>query len=168
MAQTSLYHYGHTILPQYKATRLVCQVTDLSLDSLIAVVYETRNIDLNKFRYETIKRNSTSGFTLKWHVDDTVLVKIKPDSIFDPTDISIHDKYKLSRRAKDENLPCFSLVVYLSEHHVDFMGGEFEFVDETILPQKYMMIFFDSHEVHRVNQVRSGTRMALLYKWYCV
>jgi len=105
---------------------------------------------------------------LKWHVDDTVLVKIKPDSLFDPTDIRIHDNYKLSQREKDKNLPCFSLVVYLSEHSVDFMGGEFEFVDETILPRKHMMIFFDSHEVHRVHQVHSGTRMALLYKWYCV
>lgn len=166
MASTVLYHYGCTILPHVKPIRFTYTLDDISLDHIFSTVLQHRNIDLSDFIYEKVERESTEGFSMKWHMDDRVVVKLKKECEIVPEDVLIHEDYKVSKRNKDKNLPSYSAVVYLSDYNKDFTCGEFEFVDEIILPKKNKMIFFDSNEVHRVQPVKSGIRKAILYKFY--
>jgi hypothetical protein len=163
---TVLYHYGCTILPRVKPIRLTCTLDDISLDTIFSTVKLLRNIDLSVYEYVKVERESTEGFSMKWHMDDRVLIKLKKECEVDPTDVLIHEDYKVTKRNKDKNLPSYSVIVYQSDYNKDFTCGEFEFVDEIILPKKNKMIFFDSQEVHRVQPVKSGIRKAILYKFY--
>ena len=136
-----LYNYGCMILPTYKPTRFTCKIENISLEHIISIIKQHRTIDLSTYEYEKVERESTQGFSMKWHMDDRVVVKIKKECILDPTDICINDQYKLSKRNKDKNVPIYSVIVYLSDYNKDFTCGEFEFVDEIIMPKKNVMIF---------------------------
>jgi hypothetical protein len=166
MAQYAIYQYGNRILSIYKPIRFIYQLSDLRIEHIVEVILKYKQIDLSHYTYNKIERTSVEGFNLHWHVDDTVIVKIKKDSMIESSDTILNEKYKLSNRTRNATRPVFSIVVYLSEHGIDFTGGEFHFIDEIILPKKQMMIFFDSHEVHRVQKVTSGLRNAILYKFY--
>lgn len=161
-----LYNYGCTILPTYKPVRFTCKLDDISLEHIYSTIKQHRGIDLSAYEYEKVERESGEGFSMKWHMDDRVVVKLKKECKVDPEDLLINEHYKVSRRNKDKNLPSYSVIVYLTDYSKDFTCGEFEFVDEIILPKKNVMIFFDSHEVHRVQPVKSGIRKAILYKFY--
>ena len=128
----------------------------------IKEIHEKYGIDLSTYRSEIIERDNQVGFYLNWHVDDCSIHKHKTTENKTNNDI-LNDKYALYHK---KELPKYTMIIYLTSINIDFVGGEFEFVDELIKPKKNDVIFFDSREVHRVNKLRSGERKNILVKFY--
>ena len=101
-----------------------------------------------------------------WHIDDYTLLK----------NISENQqqlKNNLLKISQNENLytptsaPKYSVIYYHSNYDHDFKGGTLEFVDGTIIkPEKGLVIYFDSREVHRLNVIEEGIRKITLLKFY--
>ena len=62
----------------------------------------------------------------------------------------------------------YTLIFYTSTHNIDFIGGEFCFVDKIIKPQKGMILLFSSYELHKVNLLNNGKRNAIVVKFYTI
>lgn len=163
MAQTCIYEYGKEILPTIKSDRYYFMIHDTSDESIIKELSLYTKIDFTKYKYKKIEREVSSGFGMKWHIDDAALIKINKDTDKDEKGMVLHNKYRLFHK---EELPLYSAILYLSTHKEDFKGGEFHFVDEVIRPFKNHVLLFNSKEVHRVNKVISGIRKNILYKFY--
>jgi hypothetical protein len=132
------------------------------IENAIEQVQLKLKIDFNKFRSEIIQRDNKEGYYLNWHIDDCAIYK------HDTTEnkinnIPLNDKYSLYHK---NDLPKFTMIIYLTTIDVDFRGGEFEFVDQLIRPKKHDVVFFDSREVHRVRRFREGERKNILVKFY--
>lgn len=135
--------------------------TDSIVMITIKYIQEKHQLNLFGFRAEKIERENKIGFSMKWHIDDCSIYKHKT------TDGKIHneilnEKYSLHHL---KLLPKFTMMIYLTGGN-DFEGGEFEFVDKTIKPEKYDVILFDSREVHRVKELKSGVRKNILVKFF--
>jgi hypothetical protein len=65
----------------------------------------------------------------------------------------------------DKNL-LYTLIFYTSSWNIDFIGGEFNFIDKTIKPIKGMILLFHSNELHKVNLLNNGKRKAIVVKFY--
>jgi hypothetical protein len=69
----------------------------------------------------------------------------------------------------------YSALLYLADHGEDFVGGEFEFLDQdghvvtTVEPKVGRVVLFSSgpENPHRVNQVREGVRFAMSLWFTC-
>lgn len=119
-------------------------------------------INLNELKREIIQRDNKEGFYLNWHIDDCAIYKHN-NTENKKNNIPINDKYSLYH---ENELPKYTMIIYLTSIDEDFKGGEFEFVNKLIKPKKYDVIFFDSREVHRVRRFRGGTRRNILVKFY--
>ena len=52
----------------------------------------------------------------------------------------------------------------LDTYNIDFEGGEFHFHDEIIYPERGMLLFFHSNDLHRVTPLTGGKRRAIVVK----
>lgn len=164
MAQTCIYEYGKEILPNIKSDRHYFMIRDTTSDeSIIKELSLYTKIDFTQYKYKKIEREVSTGFGMKWHIDDIALIKINKDKDNYKNGIVLHNKYRLFHK---EELPLYSSILYLSSNNEDFKGGEFHFVDEMIIPYKNHVLLFNSKEVHRVAKVTSGIRKNILYKFY--
>jgi hypothetical protein len=132
------------------------------IESAIKKIYELSNINLFDYDKKVIMRDNQIGYYLNWHIDDCAIFKHK-DTEGKKNNIPLDDKYSLFNL---EELPKYTMVIYLTSHNIDFTGGEFEFIDEKVKPKKYDVVFFDSREVHRVFKLRDGQRKNILVKFY--
>jgi hypothetical protein len=169
MAQSALYQYGMSHVQDYKSIRTILSIelnenkteTEYITGQFISFVQQHCKLHPDQYRYEIVERSSEKGFSMKWHIDDKIVVKrpYNPD-----TDISLNETYQLCNRSMDT--PVYSSILYLSTYGEDFTGGAFEFVDKVVYPKKHTILFFDSREVHRVQPLTSGIRQTILCKWY--
>lgn len=162
MAQLALFQYGQGLLSVCKPTRYFGKLT-ADINNRQHVLAEIAALlSLTDYHETWIERITTKGFSMKWHCDDAAVLKTKHHKTCG-TMITPH--YKLYHKNK---LPLYSAIIYLSDFNIDFTGGEFEFVDERILPQRHYVLVFDSRDVHRVLPVTSGERKTILVKFYSV
>ena len=164
MSQTALFEYGCKIIDLYKPFRFITFIDTTDIDDIKRLIHEQLGITLYSHQVETVKRETSVNFHMKWHMDDRVIVKRKQNSNSNDLEIIMDSKYKLIPR--ENKIPEFSAILYLSDGGIDFKGGELQFVDQTIIPQKHKFVFFNSNEVHRVLQVQSGIRKMTLFKFY--
>lgn len=140
--------------------------TEPTTDNLVKITLKKikNNFNLNLYKYKTkvIERNNDINFYLNWHIDDCAIFKHN-DTENKYNNEPLDETYSLFHK---EKIPIYTMVIYLTSHDKDFYGGEFEFVDKVIKPQKYDVILFDSREVHRVRRLRSGIRKNILVKFY--
>lgn len=171
--QTLLYNLGvaRTKDPEIRSQRKITNLNindnqEISHDDLIELamkkISDLNNINLFDYNRKIIMRDNQIGYYLNWHIDDCAIFKHK-DVNNKKNNIPLDDKYSLFNL---EELPKYTMVIYLTSHNIDFTGGEFEFIDETIKPKKYDVVFFDSREVHRVFRLRDGQRKNILVKFY--
>lgn len=119
-------------------------------DEIKTIILSNLNINLNEFKFDLIERNTEQGFKMKYHRDNYMLRKFNKQYIFIPFD--------------KEKIPKYTLIWYLND---EFTGGSLEFLNKTIYkPSKDLFIFFDSNEIHRVNEQLSGIRHTKIYKYY--
>jgi hypothetical protein len=142
------------------------EIKELTIDEIIEnamnKIFELKNINLYNYNKKVIMRDNQIGFYLNWHIDDCAIFKHK-DSEGKVNCVKLNDKYSLFNL---EELPKYTMIIYLTSYGIDFTGGEFEFIDEKIKPKKYDIVFFDSREVHRVFRLREGQRKNILIKFY--
>jgi hypothetical protein len=119
-------------------------------------------LQLEKLEKKIYMKESKIGFSMKWHCDDCCIFKHKDNFKYSNNNLKINDRYSLYFT----KLPVYSMVIYLSTQDNEFTGGEFNFVDKKIKPEKYKVIFFDSREIHKVEKVKTGTRTNILVKFY--
>ena len=134
----------------------------------IAIKNMSKQIDLTNYNIEFIERDNAVKYYLHWHIDDCAVFKhsnnkFDSNNEINSNNIKLNDKYSLFIK-KDK--PIYTMIIYLSTYNIDFKGGEFEFVDKIIYPKKYDVVFFDSREVHRVHEFKSGIRRNIIVKFY--
>lgn len=125
------------------------------------------NIFFQDTKYEIVFRNHTASdnYSMKWHYDNKQLIKHKISDlqkIHSLQIISIDDKYIYGLYCK--NPIQFTIIIYLDTYNIDFEGGEFHFYDEVVHPEKGMLLFFNSNELHRVSPLIGGKRRAIVVK----
>ena len=121
-----------------------------NLNEIKYKIKEKLNIDLDKMNSELVKRETSTNFRMKYHRDNYMVRNIEGKLVF-----IAFDNSKISK---------FSLIWYKNE---DFTGGSFQFINsKRVIPKKNMFIFFDSNQIHCVNEQLSGTRIIELYKFY--
>ena len=121
-----------------------------SLNEIKCKINDKLNIDLDIMNSELVKIETGKKFRIKYHRDNYMVRNIKGTSVF----ITFNNS-KISK---------FSLIWYKNE---DFTGGSFQFINsKQIIPKKNMFIFFDSNQIHCVNEQLSGIRIIELYKFY--
>jgi hypothetical protein len=122
------------------------------------------NLDLTNYNPEIIERDNAIGFYLNWHIDDCAVFKHDQNLEGEKTNnVPLDEKYSLFHM---KCLPRYTMIIYLTSIDDDFIGGEFEFVDQLIRPKKYDVVVFDSREVHRVRRFRGGIRKNILIKFF--
>lgn len=163
MAQQALFSYGQTLLPLCKHKRYYGTfISDIHDRKQVLIEITTFvSIHLDAYHYEWVERSTTDGFSMKWHCDDTAIIKTKYQN--DTGGMMINPRYKLYHK---HTLPTYTAILYASDYGIDFTGGEFEFVDQQILPRRHHVLIFDSREVHRVLPVTSGLRKSVVLKFY--
>jgi hypothetical protein len=159
-----LVEYGLRHVEEYQPFRSMSYVSSTHLVDVMAHIHRVTGISLETHHVETIHRETTGSFHMKWHMDDYVVVKRKNEDRVGTDHIILNEEYKLVPR--EIRVPEYSAILYLSESNVDFIGGELEFVNEMIIPKKHLLVFFHSREVHRVRSVKNGTRKIILFKFY--
>ena len=163
MAQQALFSYGKTLLPLCRNKRyygaIVSRVQDH--EQVLNEIATLLSIHLDAYHYEWVDRTTTDGFSMKWHCDDTAVIKTKYQN--ETGGMMINPRYKLYHK---QTLPTYTAILYATDYGIDFTGGEFEFVDQQILPQRQHVLIFDSREVHRVLPVKSGIRNSVVRKFY--
>lgn len=159
-----LVEYGLRHVEEYQPFRCLSYMSSTDIVDVMNHIYYLTGISLHTHHVETVHRETTGSFHMKWHMDDYVVVKRKNEDRIDTDHIILNEDVKLVPR--DIRVPEYSAILYLSESGVDFIGGEFEFVNQIIVPTKYLLVFFHSREVHRVRPVKNGTRKIILFKFY--
>ena len=74
--------------------------------------------------------------------------------------------YGLFNKNNNKKKLVYTLIFYTSLWNIDFIGGEFSFVDKIIKPQKGMILLFHCDELHKVNLLNNGKRKAIVVKFY--
>jgi hypothetical protein len=134
----------------YKTKIDIYQNYSDTFDNIKTIISKELNINLDKYQYDYNERTTNSGYKMGYHRDNYMLRKFNKQYIFIP-----FDKNKL---------PIYTLLWY---NECDCKGGSIEFLSNIIYkPVKNMFIFFDSNEIHRVNEQLSGKRCVLIYKFY--
>jgi len=128
--------------------------------------------ELKNLQTEIIVRNKTKddNYYFNWHFDDKKLIvhrKHNKDILHNLEIIYEDDKniYGLYNKNNDKKL-VYTLIFYTNTHNVDFIGGEFYFIDRIIKPRKGMILLFSSNELHKVNLLNNGIRKAIVVKFY--
>jgi hypothetical protein len=125
------------------------------------------NVFFQDTKYEIVFRNHTAAdnYSMNWHYDNKQLIKHKLSNlqkIHSLQIISIDDKYVYGLYCK--NPIQFTIIIYLDTYNIDFEGGEFHFHDEVVYPERGMLLFFNSNELHRVTPLTGGKRRAIVVK----
>jgi len=138
-----------------------------SLD--IPVEYKNQ---LKNLETEIIVRNKTKddNYYFNWHFDDKKLIVHKKHNknvlhnlkIIYEDDKNIYCLYNKNNQKK----LLYTLIFYINTHNIDFIGGEFCFIDKIIKPQKGMILLFHCDELHKVNLLNKGKRKAIVVKFY--
>ena len=165
MSQSALLEYGKQFLPECANFRYYFELSnnDYTIENVITQLEAHTNINLRNYKYKIVEKENTIGFSMGFHLDDIAPIKTKHNLASDLGGIIIANKYRLYHK---DQLPIYSAIIYLSEHEEDFTGGEFEFIDQQIIPKKNWILFFSSKEVHRVLPIKSGIRKNILIKFY--
>jgi hypothetical protein len=128
--------------------------------------------ELKNLQTEIIVRNKTKddNYYFNWHFDDKKLIihkKHNKDFLHNLEIIYEDDKniYGLYNKNNNKNL-VYTLIFYTNTHNIDFIGGEFCFIDRIIKPHKGMILLFSSNELHKVNLLNKGIRKAIVVKFY--
>jgi hypothetical protein len=117
---------------------------------------------LHDVTYYLKKRSHKGGFSMKWHVDDDIVMNVPNENLY--PDIAITDTEMLVYR---DQKSTYTLLLYESSYGEDFHGGTLEFVDGTIIePKRGMYVLFDSREVYRVNKITGGDMNIILITFY--
>ena len=134
----------------YKSKIDIYQSYETNFQDIITNIYTKLDIDLHNYKYDFLERKTTSGYKMKYHRDNHMLRTIHNVTIFIPF--------------QNSNIPIYTLIWYRNN---DFTGGSLEFLSKTLIkPKKDLFVFFDSNDIHRVNEQLSGTRIAHIYKFY--
>jgi len=121
-----------------------------NFNSIKNIIKNNLNIDLNLYRYDLVERKTEKGFKMNYHRDNYLIRKFNNKKIF-----IAYDKCPL---------PKYSLIYYKNDN---FVGGELEFLNGLKLnPKKNLFVFFDSNDIHKVNEQKNGIRKVELYKFY--
>jgi len=114
------------------------------------IIYSQLGITLDKYTYDKTVRETSKGYKMKYHRDNYMLRKFKNIYLFIPFDKS--------------KTPLYTLIWYKND---DFTGGSLEFLSNKIFkPSRNLFVFFDSNDIHRVNEQLSGKRIVEIYKFY--
>lgn len=138
-----------------------------SFDDSPAESFIERHATFPVSHIDMLERNfdSVDYTDLKWHIDDVQVVDRK--IIYKNHERYWNIKGNKYLYSSSGTIPLYTCVLYFSDFGVDFMGGEFRFVDGTsIKPSRGMGIAFDSREVHMVTPVKSGHRESMVVKLY--
>lgn len=120
-------------------------------------------------RYSTIqKKNVNKNYNLDWHFDNRTLVTHHIDKIKTIKNVEVihYDKNKAYCLWDCKRRPKYTMIMYFNSYGIDFLGGRFMFNDAIIEPQYGDILFFNSDEIHKVENVIKGTRNALVVKFY--
>jgi hypothetical protein len=169
MAQQVLFQEGLKRLKELKLDEVRCEfilnnIIDDNTDDMVnkAIELLPKELKIKELEKKIYTKESTTGFNMKWHCDDCSIWKHKEGFQPAKNNVKLTDKYSLYHT----KLPRYSMVIYLSTYNKDFTGGEFNFVDKQIQPEKYKVIFFDSREIHKVDKIKDGIRKTILVKFY--
>jgi hypothetical protein len=128
--------------------------------------------ELKNLQTEIIVRYKTKddNYYFNWHFDDKKLIvqkKHNKDVLHNLEIIYEDDKniYGLYNKNNNKKL-VYTLIFYTNTHNIDFIGGEFCFIDRIIKPRKGMILLFSSNELHKVNLLNNGKRKAIVVKFY--
>lgn len=172
MSQNSIIEFGRSRLRDLNLSqkRLVFEAnflhSEMSSQEMISriITYIRDQVDLTTYSVTVSEKVSNVGDSMKYHCDDCGIIKHNGKKDYPRNNIKISDKYTLYHKS---NLPTYSMLVYLSDEGIDFTGGHLCFVDNCkVIPHKYVVVLFDSREVHCVTKVTSGTRKCILAKFY--
>jgi hypothetical protein len=192
-----LYEYGVKILDkkiiekryitQYNNESFINTITKLD-DENTKTIFEKEihniidNLDISTEYKEELKileteiivRNKTKddNYYFNWHFDDKKLIvqrKHNKDVLHNLEIIYEDDKniYGLYNKNNNKKL-VYTLIFYTNTHNIDFIGGEFCFIDKIVKPQKGMILLFSSYELHKVNLLNNGKRNAIVVKFYTI
>ena len=170
MSQDALLAYAQSMfdIESLKKERIIDMISDYDTFDISNFI---KTFGLDDYDYECVKKTNITGFYMKWHLDNACVFKNKrktdgSDSVStgSPDAIPISDIHVLQYFIKR---PSYTLIIYDSDHNIDFKGGTLEFIDGVIVkPKKGMYVFFNSNELHRVNRILSGSRVNYLVKFY--
>ena len=149
--------YGINLLRDNPEIRLSRRLFDFNVDSKIEEIIS--GLGLDKYKMKIVERKSEKDFQMNWHIDDMCIFRNSKSHC------NKYNKQQIIPYCK-ESPPIYTVILYYSTIDVDFIGGEFCFVDEKIKPVRGLGILFDSREVHRVNRVRDGLRESIVVKLY--
>lgn len=146
---------------------------ELSKESIETFFHENlwkfpiQNIFFQDTKYEIVFRNHTASdkYSMKMAYDNKQLIKHKISNlqkIHSLQIVSMDDKYIYGLYCKNQIQS--TIIIYLDTYNIDFKGGEFYFHDEIIYPEKGMLLFFNSNELHKVAPLTCGKRRAIVVK----
>lgn len=133
-------------------------------DSLSSIFHLDLPFDLNDYTIKMSFKTHKPGFSMKTHVDDCNLIKIKKDfqEIDNKKIYYKNDKYCLMYYNK---LPTYTLLYYTDVNNC--IGGELNIMNYKIIkPENDMFILFDSKIPHSVNLLKKGIRKNIIIKFY--
>ena len=126
--------------------------------------------NLKNYDFEIVYRfNENNNYNMKWHIDNCIFQRhsIKNIELLHDLQIISRDEKYVYSIWKYNKFPKYTVIMYLCNYIIDFVGGELEFIDgTTIKPMKGDIIIFDSREIHRVNPLKSGIRNCIVMKLY--
>lgn len=148
------------------------ELTDITIADLFEknlYQFPISNIFYENTPFEIIFRNhmASDNYSMNWHYDNKQLIKHKISNlqkIHSLQIISMDDKYIYGLYCK--NPIRYTIIIYLDSYNIDFEGGEFHFHDEIIYPERGMLLFFNSNELHKVAPLTGGKRRAIVVKVY--
>jgi hypothetical protein len=123
---------------------------------------------ISKLKCVVVIRNAIDNqYKIDWHMDDHIPHR-------HPLEIEsqLHDLQIIGRDDKyiyglwnNGVVPKYTIIVYFTSYGIHFHGGEFEFLNGTIIyPQCGDVVFFDARELHRVRSLRNGIRQCIVIK----
>ena len=121
-----------------------------NFEEIKKIIMTKLQINLNEFNHDLVERETESGYKMKYHRDNHMLRKVNKTYLFIPF--------------TKTPLPIYTLLWYRNS---DFTGGSLEFLcNKLYKPEANLFIFFDSNDIHRVNEQLSGIRKTHIYKFY--
>ena len=139
---------------------------ELTHDNILKFCEEKLNRKINN--YIIINKKFQDKQSLKYHIDDCQLVKIRTGPEYNQDKyIHIKDNYYLFVNNQYNKIPEATFIFYESTYDIDFTGGILVLSDKTnIYPKKNMCILIDGCEVHKVTPIINGKRKSTIVKMY--
>lgn len=148
-----------------------CNIQEIITELKLLYHNNLIHIDIDNYNIAICPKINNQGFFMKWHLDDAQVIHHKYNiynknkTNFEKNQIFISSKKTVYY--PNNNIPKYSMIIYLSTYNKDFNGGIFEFCNGIkIKPQKNMFILFDSRYVHCVHKITAGIRKSILIKFY--